>query len=92
MAKKRVRANGEGSIFFDKNRGLYIAKIKIGNNPDTGKAVYKRFSSKSREIARQKMSEYLQQNPEYNPHADQSTLDIYIRFQSTLLIRRATAL
>ncbi|WP_313125952.1 tyrosine-type recombinase/integrase [Proteiniclasticum ruminis] len=79
MAKKRVRANGEGSIFFDKNRGLYIAKIKIGNNPDTGKAVYKRFSSKSREIARQKMTDYLQQNPEYNPHADQSTLDIYIR-------------
>ena len=79
MGKKRVRANGEGSIFYDKAKNLYTAKIKLGHNPETGVAIYKRFTSRSRDLAKQKMDEYLQKNPEYNPHANQSSLDIYIR-------------
>lgn len=79
MGKKRVRANGDGSIFYDKPRDLYVAKIKVGNNPDSGTAIYKRFTSRSREAAKQKMDEYLQKNLEYNPHANQSALDIYLR-------------
>ena len=79
MGKKRVRANGDGSIFYDKSRDLYIAKIKVGNNTETGVAVYKRFTSRSRDIAKQKMDVYLQEHPEYNPEADQSALDIYIK-------------
>lgn len=79
MGKKRVRANGEGSIFYDKAKNLYTAKIKLGHNPETGVAIYKRFTSRSRESAKQKMDDYLQKNPEYNPHANQSSLDIYIR-------------
>lgn len=79
MARKRRRANGEGSIFYDKNRNLYIAKIKVGRDPETGAAIYKRFTSRSRETAKQKMGEYLQANPEYDPYADQTALDIYIR-------------
>lgn len=79
MAKKRTRANGDGSIFYDKARELYIAKIKTGNDPKSGTAIYKRFSSKSRETAKQKMLDFQEANPEYNPDADQSALDIYIR-------------
>ena len=79
MAKKRTRANGDGTIFYNKAKDLYTARIKIGKNPENGRTIFKEISAKKRDIAREKMDEYLRDNPEYNPHADQSSLDIYIR-------------
>lgn len=79
MAKKRTRANGDGTIFYNESKKLYTARIKIGRNPETGTAVMKEFSSRDRNTAKEKMRLYLEENPEYNPRADQTALDIYIR-------------
>lgn len=79
MAKKRTRANGDGTIFYNESKKLYTARILIGRNPDTGKPVMKEFSSRDRATAKEKMRVYLEENPEYNPRADKTALDIYIR-------------
>ena len=79
MAKKRTRANGDGTIFYNESKKLYTARIMIGRNPDTGKPVMKEFSSRDRATAKEKMRVYLEENPEYNPRADKTARDIYIR-------------
>lgn len=78
MAKKRTRANGDGSIFFDEAKGLYTAKMKIGFNEETGKTIYKRFSSKKRNLAKKKMDDYLLSNPQLNLNKEKLILDTYI--------------
>ncbi|MBR0576797.1 site-specific integrase [Proteiniclasticum sp. BAD-10] len=79
MAKKRTRANGDGTIFYNEAKKLYIVRKKIGRDPETGKLIFKEFSAKKREDAKDKMDEYMDQHPEYNPDADKRSLETYIR-------------
>ncbi len=58
MAKKtHKRGNGEGSITKRKD-GRWVAKIQIGTNPDTGKAIMKSFYGKERKEVVSKLDDY----------------------------------
>jgi len=50
----RTRKTGEGGLYYDKNRDLWIASVDIGFDKD-GKRKQKRVSSRSQTIARKKL-------------------------------------
>lgn len=60
MAKGKRRA-GEGSIYYDKARGLYIARYTLGYDED-GKQIRKSISSKSSTDLIEKMKQFDREN------------------------------
>jgi integrase len=53
MAKHRY---GQGSVYFDDKRGLYVGQVEFGFGPD-GRRLYKRVTSKSQKRLNAKMDE-----------------------------------
>ncbi|MBN2795492.1 MAG: site-specific integrase [Clostridia bacterium] len=58
MAKKRKKANGEGTVYFDKNRRKWKAILSVGYDPATGKVKRKSFTGDTKLDAIDKMESY----------------------------------
>lgn len=59
-SKQRKRANGEGSIYYDKSRDRYRGTLTLEYNPLTGKTERKSFSAKKKIDVIKKMDDYKQ--------------------------------
>lgn len=56
MAKRR--ANGEGTIYYDKQRKVWVCQIPDGINPKTGKLKRKTFTAKTKREALDRGADY----------------------------------
>lgn len=55
----KTRANGTGSIYFDKRYNIYRVQYTIGRDPKTGKYLRKSFRCNSQEEAEERLSKIL---------------------------------
>jgi len=83
MAKKRTKANGEGTVYFDKSKKRWKAIISVGYDPATGKVKRKSFSGKTKLEALSKMEEYkkeLNDRPMLIEHEDTTVKEWIITY------------
>jgi integrase len=70
MAKHRY---GQGSVYFDDKRGLYVGQVEFGFGPD-GRRLYKRVTSKSQRKFNEKMDELREAKKKDHLPPDRTTL------------------
>jgi len=73
MGKKKRHA-GEGSIYFDDKRQLYVARYTLGYDDD-GRQIRKSISSKSSTVLIDKMKQFDRQNAALHKDAQRVTFD-----------------
>jgi len=62
--KKQRRTRNEGSVYYNKKRGLYIGQITIGYNEE-GKQVRKTFSGTTKTEVLMKLAPYMHKEPTF---------------------------
>jgi integrase len=50
---KGRRARGDGSVFYDQSRGVWVATIELARDPDTGRRTRRKASAPTRSAARE---------------------------------------
>lgn len=83
MAKKRTKANGEGTVYFDKSKKRWKSIISVGYDPATGKVKRKSFSGKTKVEALSKMEDYkreLNDRPMLIEHEDTTVREWIITY------------
>lgn len=79
MPKKTKRKAGEGSIYFDKSRDLWIARYTLGYD-DEGKQIRKSISSKSSTNLIEKMKIFDRENATLQVDAQKMTFDQWMYY------------
>ena len=57
MSGKRRRPPGDGSVYFDADRGMWIGSVEIGRDPRTKRRVRRKVSGRTKTEARDKLDE-----------------------------------
>jgi integrase len=51
------RARGDGAVYFDAARGVWVGAVELGRNPETGRRVRRKVSAATRTEVRDKLDE-----------------------------------